>query len=66
MISKAAELDALKGCEDTLKGTIGLEIEVEFQKMYENQPLFGDINNYINDQEFEFIDFPLIKRWERK
>ena len=29
--------------------------------MYENQPLFGDINNYINDQEFEFIDFPLIR-----
>ena len=58
------KLDALKGWK-IIKGTIGLEIEVEFQKMYENQPLFGDINNYINDQEFEFIDFPLIKRWER-
>lgn len=63
---QGAELKALNGCIDTLKETIGLEIEVEFQKMYEDQPLFGDINNFLNKHKFEFIDFPLIKRWERK
>ena len=34
--------------------------------MYQSQPVFGDINNFIKNQNFEFIDFPLIKRWERK
>lgn len=63
---QGAELNALNGSVETLKGTIGLEIEVEFQKMYEKQPLFGEINQFLCEQEFEFIDFPLMKRWERK
>ena len=30
-----------------LKNIIGIEIEVEFQEMYKDQPIFGDINNFI-------------------
>ncbi len=62
---QGAELKALNGSVNTIKETIGIEIEVEFQKMYEEQPIFGDINNFIKNQKFEFIDFLLIKRWER-
>ena len=63
---QGAELKALMGAKETLSNAIGLEIEVEFQKMYQNQPLFGEINNFVCSQNFEFIDFPIIKRWERK
>ncbi len=63
---QGAELKALNGSTNTLKNIIGIEIEVEFQEMYKGQPIFGDINNFIKNQNFEFIDFPLIKRWERK
>lgn len=59
------EMNALKGSIETLKDVIGLEIEVEFQKMYQNQPLFGEIDKFICENDFEFIDFPIIKRWER-
>jgi len=63
---QGAELNALRGSVHTLKEVIGLEIEVEFQKMYESQPLFGDINQFLCEQEFEFIDFLIMKRWERR
>ena len=41
---QGAELKALNGAKETLKDVIGMEIEVEFQKMYEDQVLFGEIN----------------------
>ena len=63
---QGAELKALNGSIETLKKAIGLEIEVEFQKMYEDQPLYGEIDKFLKNAEYEFIDFILIKRWERK
>lgn len=63
---QGAELKALSGARETLKDVVGIEIEVEFQKMYKDQPLFGEINSFICKNNFEFIDFPIIKRWERK
>ena len=58
-------LDALRGSEKTLKDIMGIEVEVEFQQLYKKQPLFGDINNFICEKNFEFVDFILISRWER-
>ena len=49
-----------------MKKTIGVELEVEFLPIYKNQPLFGDIQNYLYTVGFEFIDFISICRWERK
>ena len=34
--------------------------------MYINQPLFGQVNDFLRKQGFEFIDFTNICRWERK
>lgn len=62
---QGAEMKALEGAKKVLEKTIGLEVEVEFQQMYINQPLFGEINKFLIQKDFEFIDFTLIKRWER-
>ena len=63
---QGGELDALLGMEKTLLKCIGLEIEVEFAVVYEGQPLFGDLQKYLQNIGFEFIDFTSIHRWERK
>ena len=48
-----------------MKKTLGLEIEVEFLSLYEEQPLFGDVQNLLSKSGFEFIDFINLCRWER-
>jgi len=63
---QGGELEALKGGEKLLSNCLGLEVEVEFLKMYESQPLFGDICKFLDAHGFEFIDFTSIDRWERK
>lgn len=59
------ELDILKGSGETLSNTFGLEIEVEFASIYEEQPLFNEVNSYILNYGFELFD---LKRhyWKRK
>jgi len=62
---QGGELNALKGAKDSLKKVIALEIEIEFQPIYKDQPLFDDINSYLQKHNFEFIDFPRLVRWGR-
>ena len=62
---QGGELYALKGMQNNLASCLGLEIEVEFSSMYEKQPLFGEVYNYLNNFGFEFIDFTRLCRWER-
>jgi FkbM family methyltransferase len=62
---QGGELNALKGGENLLRTTLGLEIEVEFTAIYTKPPLFGEICEYLNRFEFEFIDFVGLYRWER-
>ncbi|MDF2945761.1 MAG: FkbM family methyltransferase [Bacillales bacterium] len=58
------ELSILQGARNTLKCVIGIEVEVEFIEIYENQPLFEEVNGYITDLGFEMMD---LKRyfWRR-
>ena len=63
---QGGEYYALKGMKNKLKNCLGLEIEVEFSNLYNNQPLFGDLDNFLKNQDFEFIDFTNIYRWDRK
>ena len=58
------ELSILKGAQNALKQAIGLEIEVCFLPIRENQPLFHDINKFLLSQNFELFD---LKRnyWRR-
>lgn len=62
---QGGELFALKGMQNNLSSCLGLEIEVEFSSLYERQPLFGEVYDYLNDFRFEFIDFTNLCRWER-
>lgn len=62
---QGGELNALIGAQKSLVKTLGIEIEVEFSPIYKNQPLFSDVKSFLNEQEFEFIDFLRICRWER-
>lgn len=54
---QAADLEALKGAENTLKNVILIIVEVLFAPLYENQPYFGDIQSYLKTQQFEFHQF---------
>jgi FkbM family methyltransferase len=62
---QGGELKALKGGIGLLEKTLGLEIEVEFLQMYINQPLFGEISEFITNHGFQFIDFVSLMRWQR-
>ena len=59
------ELSILQGGTSYLKNAVGMELEVEFAQMYENQPLFADVDHFARDLGFELID---LKRyfWKRK
>tara|TARA_B100000035_G_scaffold315221_1_gene334523 strand:+ start:8761 stop:9729 length:969 start_codon:yes stop_codon:yes gene_type:complete len=63
---QGAELEVLKGAKETLKRTLGVEVEVEFLNMYKSQPLFGDVCKFLDDLDLEFIDFVGTRRWLRK
>ena len=62
---QGGELNALKGSGTTLKNTLGLEVEIEFLPIYQKQPLFGDISEFLSSQGFVFMDFVNLCRWER-
>jgi len=62
---QGGELSVLQGATNSLAHCLGLEVEVEFLCMYNKQPLFGDISQFLANCDFEFIDFTNICRWER-
>ena len=65
--TQGTELDILIGGEALLDSSIiGIEVEVEFTRLYEEQPLFGDICSYLGKKGYEFYAFVNIGRWERE
>lgn len=54
---QGAELDIFKGGKNVLKNVLKIICEVEFVSMYENQPLFGDVNNFLTQHDFMFQKF---------
>lgn len=60
--TQGSELDILKGSHILLDKTISIEIEIEFDEIYEKQPLFDDIFKFLFDSGFELIDFTHISR----
>ncbi len=63
---QGGELSVLEGAVRTLSSTLGVEAEVEFTSLYEEQPLFGEICDFLTKYDFEFVDFTTIGRWERQ
>jgi FkbM family methyltransferase len=62
---EGGELAVLEGAPRTLESCIGLHVEVCFQALRENQPLFGDIARFLHERGMEFMDFVSLFRWER-
>ena len=58
--TEGSELDILKGAEKTIENSVlGISVEVEFIKMYIDQPLFSDIDQYLRSLNFELYDLDL-------
>lgn len=54
---QGAELDVFKGGSKALKNVLKIVCEVEFVQHYENQPLFGDVCNYLSQHDLMFNKF---------
>lgn len=54
---QGAELMVLQGAERVLKDVSVIQVEVEFLELYENQPLFADVDRYLRGQGFAFHTF---------
>jgi FkbM family methyltransferase len=50
--TQGSELDVLRGATRTLERVLVVQTEVEFNRMYEAQPLFGDVDRFLRDHGF--------------
>jgi FkbM family methyltransferase len=49
---QGAELDVLRGGEQSLESVRVIETEVEFQGLYQGQPLFTDVDRFLRERGF--------------
>jgi FkbM family methyltransferase len=54
---QGSELDILKGAKETLTNTCVVYLEVEYSEIYKKQPLHSDIDNFLRESGFAFIDY---------
>jgi FkbM family methyltransferase len=50
---QGAELDVLRGSTVTLRDVLLMELEVEFNRIYAGQPLFGEVDAFVRKQGFQ-------------
>jgi FkbM family methyltransferase len=50
------ELEALKGCENILSRIRIITTEIEFVPLYNNQPLFADIDAFLRGKDFRLLN----------
>lgn len=50
--TQGSELGVLEGAEAALRDVRVLEVEVEFNEIYEGQPLFGDVDRFLRARGF--------------
>lgn len=53
---QGAELEVLRGATDALGTAFGVETEIEFAPLYQEQPLFSDIDLFLRSHGYELID----------
>lgn len=59
---QGAELQALDGSAHLLETTVlAIQTEVSFSELYQNQPLFSDVDHYLRRYGFTLFDFDLQK-----
>jgi FkbM family methyltransferase len=54
---QGAELAAIQGARKAMSKCFAVEVEVEFTSLYQNQPLFSDIDSELRNNGFTFFDF---------
>ncbi len=59
---QGAELAVLHGAAEILPKVLAIEVEVEFLPLYEGQPLFADIDGFLQAQGFTLWDLRLQKQ----
>lgn len=63
---QGADLDVLRGGEQVLqRSTLGVSIEVEFAPIYQGQPLFAEIDQYLRSRGFILFDLTMDDPWCR-
>jgi FkbM family methyltransferase len=62
--TQGSELSILKGGEGALGKASGVFLEVEFLSLYENQPLFGDVDVYLRSHGFDLVEIVRTKYWK--
>lgn len=60
------ELSVLKGAVESLKKAVAVEVEVEFIPIYENQPLFSEVDAFLKSQGFNLVTFLNLEIWPSK
>ncbi len=51
--TQGAELDILQGAEKTLGNVLGIEAEVIFNPLYDGQPVFSDVDEFLRKHGFQ-------------
>lgn len=51
------ELEVLKNARSKLKNTSIIDVEVSFIELYQNQPLFSEVEQFLREQGFQFFRF---------
>ena len=54
--TQGSELKILHGSKVTLENVVAVLVEVAFDEIYENQPLFGEIHEFLNMSGFKLMD----------
>lgn len=54
---QGAEMDVLRGASRILHSVLAIQTEVEFVPIYENQPLFADVDQLLRSHGFMFYKF---------
>ena len=55
--TQGSELSILQGATKTIRDHVfGLEIEVEFVELYQNQPLFSAVDSFVRKEGFQLFD----------
>jgi FkbM family methyltransferase len=63
--TQGTELSILKGAVKTLQHVLFLEVEVEFNPLYEGQPLFHEVDAFLRAQNFTLWRFDNLVHYSR-
>lgn len=60
---QGADLKVLQGATEILESSIlAIQTEVEFCELYQNQPLFSDVDKFLREREFTLFSLPIAFR----